>query len=314
MKNDWVNNDTGFVWRMNQPFALASGGYNAGNTQLTLYVTPGRMRYPLQSKTVYSGQPQAFAIPNPQAAKFYTIFMRSTGAFEVSGAAALSPVPSPIHRDAEYLGQVYTGASLGAANLIGPWSNSTFNPYEQRGEITAAAQPRLYYDDSPATGWPGSMDATAMSTSLSSGLAWGSPMETADAAGVRSSRTLLYGSVEWVASGALVSPGYISASGTLTIAPFFTITKVGSLTTYAVAYDTRTFYEPQNPDRANTQKFTTVMVGETDGGSGLFGLMLGVGKQPIMSVSGGLRVTRVHFGMLPGLVISSDPDKRQEPA
>lgn len=141
MKNDCVNNETITTSKTNQPFALVSGTVNAGNLHLS--ISPGRLRTPYGTAVTYSGLAQGFVIANAQAQRYLTIFIRpgSPPTFMVSGSTTAT-VPDPVRWDAQYLGQIWTGASLTTANLQGPWNQSaTNNPYEQRGEAPTFGYP-----------------------------------------------------------------------------------------------------------------------------------------------------------------------------
>ena len=321
MKNDWINSDYALSWRMNQPFWIASGGYNGGLTQLTLYLSPGRVRFPYMTDVVASGQPRPFAISNPAAARYYTIFMRSAGTIEVSGSTGAT-IPGPIHRDAEYLGQVYTGASLSGPNLQGPWNQSTnFNTYEQRGEMAAqtAALQRLYFNDDPARGSCSLTCSNFPEAIASSGLNWIHVTEPADVGGVLFSRSLVYASIEWVASGALSGPGYLLPSGLARVAPAWKIRASVEGLILAATYDTRTFFEPQDPDR-NPQVITAVLIGQTIAANDASNFVL-TAEFRLAATSGGgtsdgmkVRIRAIRFGVIPGFVISSASDKRNEPA
>lgn len=316
MKQDWVNNDTGVVWRMNQPFWIASGGYNAGNTQLTLYVSPGRLRFPYRTKTVYSGSPQAFAVSNPTAARYYNIFMRVGGTFEISGSTTAT-IPEPIHADSEYLGQVNTGASLGVATLYGPWNQGTVhNPYEQRGELPAVtpAQPRIYYNDNRGIIKGALTASNHVGFSTASGIGWISLSE-ATGAGYRETRSVFGAMVQWTPSGALENPGYMLPSGILKIAPSFGIKETQSASNQVISHETYSFLQPQNPDAGNPHQQTSIIKGVSTGAYGVFGgfELIAYFNMANTSVSGGIRIVNVEFYVLPSFVPSSATDKRGEP-
>lgn len=140
-KNDWRSSpaDTGTRTNMNQPYWIASGVYNPGSSRIELTISPGSIRYPGLGNVVYSGQPQQLLLNNPQSGTYYTIFARSTlGTFIVSGTTSAT-VPFSPRYDAEYIGRIFTGASLSTANLAGPWNQGAFGGYEQRGQMGAVS-------------------------------------------------------------------------------------------------------------------------------------------------------------------------------
>ena len=254
MKNNWLAGDIGTRSRMNQPFFLASGTVSSGN--VVLQIGPGRMRFPHRNLTVFSNQAQAVTLSNAAAATYYSIFLRGDGTFLASGHATWPDNPNPPHPESEYLGTVFTGASLSTANLKGPWLIPS-GQYEGRGEYYAmtAGRPRVVYSGAPTT-----LDANNL-TDFESIKELNTTYTIADIAVWEplGTRSLISATVNWLPSGALSQPPGDPAwnqslypSGVLQVGAVCYVERNPPLAgTDALEYrtiDSHFYLSPQNPD------------------------------------------------------------------
>lgn len=302
MKNDTINAEIGTRAVVNRPFWIASGVVSGSN--VTLFVSPGRMRFPYATKVVYSGQPSSLTFGG-LASRYYTVFLRSDQTFYVSGSTTAT-VPGPKYQDSEYLGQVWTGASLSTANLRGPWNQgSAYNPYEQRGEAAAitAAVPVMY-----AARDSNIANFTAGATA--SGIGWLTYADRSTMAPL----SLLGAMVRWVPSGALASPGYMLPSGMLHMTPQFFISKAIG-TVMATYQATHTFLQPQNPDNPNVASITaSIPIPGAGATPSADGYVLKLQTQEPTTTGAQMRIQEVRFYGIPGNRPSGGPDTGGEPS
>lgn len=316
MKNDCVNNESGTTEMMNRPLALISGTVNAG--VVTLSVSSGRLRWPLRTAVVYSGLGQSFSF-TAQSATYYTVFARpgTPPTFMVSGTTTTT-LPDPPRWDAQYLGQVWTGASLSTANLKGPWNQSAdFNPYEQRGEAPTFPYTTALFD----SGTPGAIDLDAAPTNAAtaSGIAFTTFSDRGTNELARG--TLLNAFVTYQCSGAL-------QAGALHATPAFVLQRVRTPVNVEIvpqnsgavfAAQTSTFAIAQNPDSSTpgANGFETVAISALSwNGTGALGYRLGVYVDTARSSSGshamGIRIVSANLTAVPGLrvpaAVDTDPD------
>ena len=263
-KNDWNAGDDVTESAMNRPFWIASGVVSGADLSLT--ISPGRIRYPYQTAVAASGGAQLLTIANAPAATYLTIFQRpsATGnTFIISGTTSAA-VPLPPRYDAEPIGRVYTGASLATANLEGPWNAGAFAQYEQRGELTAQARSRaIYYQ---ADGGTSAISSLAFPLA-SPGTAVASVAFTealrAAASTQKKYRAMYHATVSYVCSGALTT-------GNLFVTPVFALKDDTSALLLLHSEQTHRFEVAQDPDstfgatRGNNQHFTQVLVAIND--------------------------------------------------
>jgi len=312
MKNNWLAGDIGTRSRMNQPFFLASGTVSSGN--VVLQIGPGRMRFPHRNLTVFSNQAQSLTLSNAAAATYYSIFLRGDGTFLASGHATWPDNPNPPHPESEYLGTVFTGASLSTANLKGPWLIPS-GQYEGRGEYYAmtAGRPRVLYSGAPSV-----TGASTQTDFLSIKDMWPSAVIadlTVDEP--PNTRSLIMATVNWVASGVLdttpaggASNQSLFPSGVLQIGAVVWVARDPYAAGDPVEYrtiDTHFFLSPQNPDSATASliaPITTsfVCLSKTPGaGSTTYRLYLADHASYSTGGTHRLRLRQYEFGVLPGL-------------
>ena len=233
-KNDWNAGDTLGRSVMNQPYWLASGtvgGTGDGVNDLRVFITPGSIRYPNKPALLASGQLQSFIISPAAAGKYYTYFIRSDGSFMVSGTTTQT-IPGPPRYDAEPIGTVYTGASLGT-NMIGPWNQGAFGGYEQRGQMASTRPLHFTYRSYTTRANLNSGHLTAIS-----GIAWIS-INDANAGQLA---THLSASVTWEPSGVPAANGQLVANPAFLIGPDPILLADNSA---SAAFDYRIFTTPQ---------------------------------------------------------------------
>lgn len=300
-KNDWNTGDTGTRTNMNRPFWLSSGTVAAGN--VAVQISPGRIRYPYNTAVLYSGQSQPFTMNGAAVNTYYTVFQRSDGTFMASGTTALA-TPGRPRWDAEYLGTIFTGASVSTANLKGPWNAAAFEQWEQRGEYTAPFRPRAVYDKETGTGSLLSTSFTSLVTA--SGISY---LTFPEPGGDNLLRSTIYAEIRWIPSGSIgVSPA------DLYMTPVFTI--VDSIQPTAALSSNRRTYRytvAQTPDapvpaRGSQEAATTTMVAINSNNAGAAGYTLKVhfdmNSQSTDNSNPpgppGIRIQEIIFFALPG--------------
>lgn len=291
MKNDWTAGQ--FIDRtsMNQPFWLTSGtvgGTGDGANDLRVFISPGSIRYPFKSQVVASGQLQSHIVSQATAARYYTYYVRSDGTFMVSGTSTFT-VPPPPRYDAEPIGTIYTGASLGTANLIGPWNQGSFGGYEQRGQMLSTMPPRITYRAYTTRAILNSGHITTLS-----GIAW---LTTQDA-NAKNLATYVSASVTWQPSG---TPG---ADGQFVLEPQFLIGNNSVLlaaSLASIATDRRIFTVSQAP---NGTTFITSHISAIAPSGSYNGYLLLAGLGAGGTASATIFVRDVVFSAIAGLYAS----------
>jgi len=305
-KNDWTNDEKGLRYKMNQPFWLASGVKNGVNLEVSL--SPGSIRYPFQSALTASGQPQLLTFANPKANERYHFFMRCDGSVVNSGTSTRT-VPHPPKWDAEYLGMIHVNGAFETANLIGPWTDVEFGGYEQRGQLSSPGRLRTVYkrktDKSPkqiATG--------ANSLTNASGIAWVTMNDSRvgefnPVNGDTHPGSVLYGEVEWMASG--VKAGAAAFRQSVGFA-MMEQSKLGSDST-TIGRTIDSVISSENLDPHNDAVVigrTTTMVDVANINVAADGYVLAAWRDATSDANSIFLIKRVYFTVLPGGMTTQD--------
>lgn len=255
-KNSWIAGEIATRSKMNQPFFVQSGTVVSGD--IHLQISPGRVRFPFKNTPYFSTAAQSFVLDAPTVPFHYSIFLAPDGTILASGHSALFEVPEPPQGDAEYLGTVYTGATLSTANLRGPWHATLGDSYEMRGELAASTRNRFVTSGAPLTG----NDVVASNPTIAVDYAGASTLfAEVSVYEPQGTRSMLHANVSWVPSGNIHEAHPFLPSGVLRQGLAVGVRRsdaTGSAPYEYITYDNHEYTKGQNPDKDEQSMFHTI--------------------------------------------------------